>query len=88
MENVRIAIKVKPNSSKNEIVDFSNKVLQLKIAAPPVKGKANKELVTFLSKALRIAKSRIQIVKGEHSRTKIIAVEDLSLEEILRRLGL
>jgi hypothetical protein len=86
MEKVRLIVKVKPNSSRNEVVGFNDEILQLKIAAPPVKGKANRELVAFISKLLGISKSKVQIVKGETSRTKVLAIEDSSREEIFQRL--
>ena len=64
-------VNVKPNSSKNEIVDFDkeNKTLIVKIAAVPEKDKANKELIKFLSKEL---KKKVKLVKGLKSRKKII----------------
>ena len=66
-------VNVKPNSSKNEIVDFDkeNKILTVRIAAPPEKDKANKELIKFLSKKF---KKRVKIVKGLKSRKKIISL--------------
>lgn len=66
-------VNVKPNSSKNEIIDFDkeNKTLTVKIAAPSEKDKANKELIKFLSKKL---KKKIEIVKGLKSRKKVISL--------------
>ncbi|RPH39755.1 MAG: DUF167 domain-containing protein, partial [Burkholderiales bacterium] len=61
-------------------------VLHIKIAAPPDKGKANKELVDFLAETLGIRKSAIQIIKGQASRNKIVAIEILGSQEILERL--
>ena len=58
----------------------------MKIAAPPEKGKANRELTDFLSGVLDIKKSSISIVKGETGRDKLIYVEGLNPEEITRRL--
>ncbi len=82
----RLSIKVTPNAGRNEIAGFTDGVLQVKIAAPPVKGKANKELIDFLGKALGIRKTSLSIVRGQTSRSKVIAVEDMSSEEIIRRL--
>jgi uncharacterized protein (TIGR00251 family) len=79
-------LKVTANASQNEITGFTSGVLQVKIAAPPVKGKANKELIAFLSQALGVSKSSLSIVKGHTSRNKVIAIEGLSHEEIISRL--
>jgi uncharacterized protein (TIGR00251 family) len=62
-------------------------VLQVKIAAPPEKGKANKELTDFLSRSLDVKKSAILIVQGETGRNKRIAIEGLDYEEIIKRLS-
>jgi uncharacterized protein (TIGR00251 family) len=61
-------------------------VLQLKIAAPPEKGKANQELIDFLSRLLDVKKSSISIVKGATGRNKYIAVKGLTPGEIVKRL--
>jgi uncharacterized protein (TIGR00251 family) len=62
-------------------------VLQIKIAAPPEKGKANKELADFLSDLLEVKKASISIVQGETGRNKRVAIEGLNPEEIIRRLA-
>ena len=83
----RLALKVTPNAGRNEIIGFSDGVLQVRIAAAPVKGKANKELTDFLSKTLGVRKSSISIVKGQTSRNKVIAIEGISREDIIKRLS-
>lgn len=58
----------------------------MKIAAPPERGKANRELITFLSRVLGVKKSYIAIVKGETSRNKAITVAGMTREDILERI--
>jgi uncharacterized protein (TIGR00251 family) len=82
-----IQLRVSPNAGRNEVTGLINGVLQIKIAAPPVKGKANEKLVGFLSQALGVSKSSITVVKGHASRNKIIAVAGLSRETIITRLS-
>ncbi len=84
--NRLLPVKVQPGASRNEVAGFSGGVLQLKIAAPPVKGKANRELINFLSRLLDVKKSSISIVKGATGRNKLIAVEGLTPDEIVKRL--
>jgi uncharacterized protein (TIGR00251 family) len=79
-------LKVIPNASCSEITGWKDGVLQVRIAAPPVKGKANKELVAILSRMLGVSKSAITIIKGQASRNKVINIEGLSNEEISERL--
>jgi uncharacterized protein (TIGR00251 family) len=62
--------------------------LQVKIATPPEKGKANLELIDFLSHLLGVKKSSISILKGETGRNKLVAIEGFTPEEILKRLSM
>jgi hypothetical protein len=59
----------------------------MKIGAPPVEGKANAELVKFLSGLLKVGVSRISIEKGLNSRNKLIEVQGISEGEMLSRLS-
>lgn len=81
-----LQVKVTPNASRNEITGLIDGVLQVKVSTPPVKGKANKELTAFLIQALGVRKSSLSIVKGQTSRNKVIAIEGLSRDDIIRRL--
>ncbi len=83
----RISLRVSPNAARSEVVGFTDGVLQVRVAAPPVKGQANKELVAFLSKALGVGKGALTIVKGHTSRNKVIAIDGLSQEDVMKRLS-
>jgi len=69
------------------VVGFSGGVLGVKVAAPPLKGQANRELVAFLSQLLGVSRGSLAILKGHTSRNKLIAVSGLSREEVIRRLS-
>jgi uncharacterized protein (TIGR00251 family) len=81
-EETRLEIRVQPNARKNEIQGFREGVLYIKIAAPPVEGKANKELIGYLSDILGIAKSRVSIEKGVTGRNKLISIIGLNQEQV------
>ena len=85
-EKQRLEIKVTPNAGRSEITGWKDGALRVKIAAPPEKGKGNKELIDFLSGALGVRKSAISIVGGRTGRSKTIAVEGMSREEIVNRI--
>ena len=74
----RLRVRVTPRASKTAlagIVDIEGRpALAIRLAAPPVDGSANNALVTFLASALHMPKSRIQIVSGETSRLKLVAL--------------
>ena len=86
-QSIRLEVKITPGSSLNQIVGFRDDILHVKIAAPPVRGKANKELIDFLSDVLGIRKSCVSILKGETSHHKVISISGLSHDEISRRLS-
>lgn len=79
-------VAVHPNARQSEVAGWTDNVLHLKIAAPPVEGKANKEVVEFLSRALKAPRSQVTIEKGLASRHKKVVIRGLSLPEVLRRL--
>jgi uncharacterized protein (TIGR00251 family) len=83
----RISLRVYPSAVRNEVVDFTDGVWRIRVAAPPVKGKANTELLAFLSQVLGVGKSSLTIIKGHTSRSKVIAIDGLSREEVMQRLS-
>jgi uncharacterized protein (TIGR00251 family) len=87
-QTIRLAVKVTPNTGRNEVTGFKEDVLQVRIAAPPEKGKANKELVDFLSDKLGVKKSSITITRGPTSRNKVLAIEGIRREQMIRRLSI
>jgi uncharacterized protein (TIGR00251 family) len=76
---IRIAVKVRTGARKNGIIDYSDSVLRVKIATPPMRGKANKALIVYLSKILNVSKSAIAIEKGETSRNKLISIAGMDV---------
>ncbi|MBI5222716.1 MAG: YggU family protein [Candidatus Magasanikbacteria bacterium] len=72
-----IKIKVIPRAGKNEIAGkMADGTLKIKLKAPPVNGKANEELVKFLSKEWGVKKGCVRIIQGKTGRRKIIEVGD------------
>jgi len=87
LSKVEISVRVYPNSARNEVVGVTSGVWQVRVSAPPVKGKANQELIAFLSRLLGVGKSRIGIIRGHTTRNKVIAISGLSQEDIMKRLS-
>ena len=84
---VRLAVKAKPKSSPQGIVGVRDGHLVVRLSAPALDGKANVALVAFLSKILRIKKTEVLLVNGEKSRTKLLELKGVSLEQAAERLG-
>ena len=84
---VSLHLKVKPGSSKDEILFDAEGNLVVKIREKPIDGAANDYLIKFLSKEFKISKSSIVLEKGQTSPFKKILVNlnPAELEEILSR---
>ena len=79
--DLKVKLKISPNSSKNEIIKSETEV-KIKLTAQPIEGKANKCLVEFLSKHLKIAKSNIEILRGETGREKTLLFKNIDEEKV------
>jgi uncharacterized protein (TIGR00251 family) len=78
---------VQPNAGRNRVVGFAGDVLAVKIAAPPIGGKANQELVKFLSKVLGIPKGDVRVERGLTGRNKMVTFAGLDRENLMRLLS-
>jgi len=81
-DQIRIKVKVVPRAKKNHISGImEDGSLKVRVAAPPVDGKANRALIKLLADTLKIPKTDVAIISGLQSRNKTISIEGMSLEE-------
>ena len=85
-DGVLLTLHIQPGAKKTEVVGLHGDALKLRLAAPPVDGKANDALIAFLAARLDIPKSRLELVSGQTSRRKCVAVSDVDVAEVERRL--
>ena len=71
---MRISVKVKTRASKNALEKNPDGSYTAFLTAAPVEGKANKALVGILADEFGVAKSRMEIVKGAHSKNKVVEI--------------
>lgn len=76
-----IKVKIIPRSKTNQIISFENDLLKIKIHEIPEKGKANVELINFLSEILNISKGNITIKTGSSAKIKLIQIDQISKDE-------
>ncbi len=69
-----IEVRLTPRASRNEIAGVRDGVLAVRVTAPPVDGKANQALCELLADELGVAKSKVEIVRGERGRNKLVRV--------------
>ena len=86
METCRLEIKAIPNAPRSEVMGWLGEALKIKIHAPALEGKANRELCEFLAGELGLHKRSVRIVQGDSSRKKLLQIEGLSRSEIIEKL--
>lgn len=79
---------VQPRSRRTEIVGWHGDAIKIRLAAPPVDGAANEELVSFLADELDVTRASVEIVGGRTARRKRVAVAGVTRQEALDRLNL
>jgi hypothetical protein len=84
---VRLQLQVQPRASRTEVAGPHGGALRIRLAAPPVDGEANAELVAFLAKRLRVPKAAVTIVRGESGRRKVVEVAGVSAGDAAAALG-
>ena len=82
---VRFPVHVQPRASGTGIAGLHGQALKIRLAAPPIEGAANTALVALLADLLGVARSAVQIVTGQHSRSKLVEVVGID-EASVRRL--
>ncbi len=77
---------LQPKASKNEVIGPYRDGIKVKVTAPPTEGKANEALIRFLSKELKVPPSSVEIIKGLHTREKILRITESLDQELTKKL--
>lgn len=95
-DGVLLSIIVQPGAKKTQVVGIQPNAdtnrsgfiasLKIKIHAPPVDGKANEEIIRFLSEDLHISQSKITLFRGDLSRNKVLKVSELTVNQFVEKL--
>ena len=83
---LKFRVQVVTRASRSEIVGEHDGFLRVRIAAPPVEGAANEELVKLLAKKFKVSKTSVDIISGHSSRVKQVVITNtqFSLSDILK----
>lgn len=79
---LRFEVRVQPRASRTEVAGPHGAGVKIRLAAPPVDGAANAELVAFVAGELGVPRSAVRIVQGQRSRSKLIEVEGAARERL------
>lgn len=82
----RLAVKVVPGSSRNQIVGWLGDALKIKVTAPPNKGRANEAVVELLAEKFGVGTDDMKIESGHSSPSKVVAIDGMDDETIKKVL--
>jgi len=85
-DGVTLRLHIQPGAKKTEVVGLHGEALKIRLAAPPVDGKANACLLAFLADRFGVAKSAVSLLSGDSSRAKRVHVSGVTDAEAKARL--
>lgn len=86
-DHATLTLHIQPGAKKSEVVGIYGDSLKVRLAAPPVDGKANAALIEFVAGRLGVARSAVRLKSGQTTRRKVLIVDKLSAEECRRLEG-
>lgn len=72
---ITLTLHIQPGAKKTEFAGLHGDALKIRLAAPPVDGKANDALVKFVAETLKLPKSSVNLKSGQTSRRKVLEVQ-------------
>jgi hypothetical protein len=85
--DVILNLHIQPGAKKTEIVGPHGDALKIRLAAPPVDGKANAALVAFIAAKVGAGRTAVAVISGQTARAKRVHVAGISAEEVMKELG-
>jgi uncharacterized protein len=85
-DGVILNLHIQPGAKKTEVVGLHGEALKVRLAAPPVDGKANAALVAFIAAKLGAGRTAVEVISGLASRTKRVRVANATPADILAKL--
>lgn len=85
-QTVTFAVRVQPRASRSEIAGELDGALKLRLAAPPVDGEANEELIRLLSKLFRLPRASVELLSGATNKNKVVRLHGVSQTEVEQTL--
>lgn len=77
---ITLTLHVQPGAKRSEIVGLHGDALKIKLAAPPIEGRANEALLKFISDLLDIPLRNLELIHGAQSRNKVLSIRDCKID--------
>ena len=82
-----LPVRVHPGAKRNAIAGTHDGAIKISLTTPPTDGRANEALIAFLAVRLSVPRSRIALLSGQTSRSKVLRITGLNASEVESRLG-
>ncbi|HSV16665.1 MAG TPA: DUF167 domain-containing protein [Tepidisphaeraceae bacterium] len=82
-----LPVRVHPGAKRNAVTGTHDGAMKISLTTPPTDGRANEALIAFVAERLNLPRSRIALVSGQTSRSKVLRITGLNAAEVESRLG-
>ena len=79
---ITLTLHIQPGAKKTEFAGLHGDALKIRLAAPPVDGKANEALIKFVAETLKLPKSAVNLKSGQTSRRKVLEIQGAKLSAV------
>ncbi len=81
---ITLTLHIQPGAKKTEVAGLHGEALKIRLAAPPVDGKANEALLRFVAETLGLPKSAVSLKSGQTSRRKVLEISGATATAVAR----
>ena len=85
-DTITFSVRVQPRASQSALAGEMDGALKLRVAAPPVDGAANEELIRWLAKFFSVPRAQVTIISGETAKQKIVRVSGVAPSDAKQKL--
>lgn len=82
----RLQVRLKPRAKNDRLTVLPGGLVDVAVTSPPIDDRANERLIELLSDRLDVPKRFISVIVGGHSRNKVVEVEGMTREEVVKKL--
>lgn len=79
-EVITLTLHVQPGAKHSSIAGLHGNALKIRLAAPPIEGRANEALLKYLAELFDVPVRQVELKQGVQSRHKVVAISDSALD--------
>lgn len=81
-DTVIVNVYVQPGAKRTEIVGFYGDALKIRLASPPIDGRANDALLNFVAQLFDVPQRQVELIRGGKSRHKSVTIKGSKIEPL------